>query len=165
MNLGFPSQQELIVEAIRAQLLNPLLAVDVEHWVACHVDSENFEEGQYPNYLGDDPGEFQTGVRYEISEHSPLRGVICEAKFNPWQAIAGIRYQAENRLYLPDHPGEIFKLHDSLPKLQDKFIIRGHTHYAMGPATPCHSGEVVAMWQVDLASQRIPVEDHGYQDY
>jgi hypothetical protein len=156
-----PSQADLIVGTIKSQLSNPLLSVPVRHFVARHAEPENFERG-YPDYLGPNPGQQETGVIYEEASNSPLRGVFCKAKISLTQALAGNRYQAENRLYLAEHPGDVVKLDDAFPKLQDKFIIMNGTHYAVGPATPCHSGEIIAMWQVDLISQRIPVEEDAY---
>lgn len=156
-----PSQADLIVGTIKAQLSNPLLSVPVQHFVANHAGSENFERG-YPDYLGPAPGQQETGVVYEEAPNSPLRGVFCKAKISLVQVLAGNRYQAENRLYLAEYPGDVVKLDDNLPKLQDKFVIMGGVHYAVGPATPCHAGEIIAMWQVDLISQRIPVEEDAY---
>ena len=160
--MPIPSQADLIVETIKAQLSNPLLSVPVQHFVAKHAGPENFERG-YPDYLGPAPGQQETGVIYEEAAHSsPLRGIFCKAKISLVQALAGNRYQAENRLYLAEYPGNVVRLDDNLPKLQDKFVIMGGVHYAVGPAIPCHSGEIVALWQIDLMSQRIPVEEDAY---
>jgi hypothetical protein len=118
---------------------------------------ENFTPYGQPDYLAADPGIHATGVKYMPSEKNPLRGVYCRAPIRPLQDKGGIYYQAQMELYLPDNPGEIYVLDDKYPKRQDAFEIAGQRYYAIAPATPCMSGEVIAAWKIELNLERYPV--------
>lgn len=138
-------------------IANPSFGTTVAHFQATHATG-TFDDRGRPDYLSKtDIGVNQTGVNYAPNPANPIRGVFCQAKRQPRQQPGGIYYDAQFELYVAENLGEVYRLFDDRPKLQDRFDIHGQSYYAIAPAMPCAVGDTVAAWQIQLNIQRYPV--------
>ncbi len=147
---------DLAIQAIAQILSNPLFGTPFEHFQA-QIAASSFNEKGQPDYLSFNPGAYNSGIEYIPNPANPLRGLFCQAprRFN--QQPDGIRYEATMELYVQVNLGQVFKVQDRFPKLQDKFVVNGQTYYAANPAFPCQMGEAIAAWKIELALERYPV--------
>lgn len=157
-SLGFQTtvQAGWLQQVVGNVLQNPLLGTTILHFQAFLAGPENFNEQGKPDYLAPGAGLYGSGVRYTPNPKNPLRGVFCRKPLRPFQENAGIHYQAECEIYLPEDPGEVFILDDKYPKRQDRFEVAGGVYYATAPVFPCQIGDTVAAWQVSLSRERFP---------
>lgn len=153
----------LAVGIVQNAIANSIYSATVLHFQASHVDSANFNERGRPDWLGVDTGEQGTGVTYTPNPNNPLKGIFCPAPKRPIQGPEGIYYQADMELYLANYPGDVFRLFDNRPKLQDRFDIHNQRYYATSPAMPCALGDNLAAWKIALIIERSPVgEDRAW---
>ena len=158
-SLGFlpDPQSSYLQQAIERLVKWPQFGVPVEHYMAQLVADETFDKQGQPDYLAQEAGEFESGVKYLSNPRNPLRGIFCRAPIRPNQETSGLFYQSETDLYLPVDPGNVCVLEDNRPKRQDRFDIQGARYYAVAPAMPCQIGEVVSMWKISISRERYPV--------
>jgi hypothetical protein len=147
---------ELAIAALQSILNNPLFGTPFDHYQA-QIASSSFNAKGQPDYLSLDPGVYNSGIQYVANTANPLRGVFCPAPRRANQQIDGIRYEASMELYTQVDLGQVFKVQEKFPKLQDKFVINGQAFYAANPAFPCQMGEAIAAWKIELALERYPV--------
>lgn len=154
---AFSPQSGYLQQTLTNLFKQPYFGTPVEHFKAELVAAESFDKYGKPDWMAQESGQYDSGIKFAPNPDNPLRGVYCRAPLRPNQEPAGITLQAEVDLYLPVDPGDVFVLHDDRPKLQDKFVIQGNVFYATAPVFPCQVGEAVALWKVSLSRERYPV--------
>ena len=141
---------------VQNAIANGIHGTTVEHYQAQWVE-ESFSERGTPDYLAGEAGEQGTGIRYTANPQNPLKGAFCPTQKRPVQGPEGQYYQADMELYLAKFPGDVYRLDDKKPKLQDRFVIQGQRYYAIAPAMPCTLGDSAAAWKILLTIERSPV--------
>jgi len=135
-------------------------ATSIYHYQSELAEPSNFDDSYRPDYLAQDPGLYDSGVKYSPNPKNPLKGLFCPAKRNPFQALSGIYYQADIEIYLAEDPGPVFVLDGKYPKRQDAFEIVGQRYYATAPVFPCLQGDTVILWKISAALERYPVKSN-----
>jgi hypothetical protein len=157
LKLPNTAQGDIILRMLQSVAQNPLIGATIEHYFAQYVDDGSFTKYGQIDYLAQEVGQDQTGIKYVANPKNPIRGVFCSSGRRPVQDKGGIRYEAQPQIILLEDPGEVYSLDPEKPKRQDKFIVSGRTYYATAPAFPCQMGDTIAAFKIDLALERYPV--------
>ncbi|HEY9752454.1 MAG TPA: hypothetical protein V6C46_05860 [Coleofasciculaceae cyanobacterium] len=148
----------LAIAAIQ-NIIGGQFGTDVYHFQAQLAPTATFDDRDRPDYLAAEPGFNSTGIIFVANPKNPIKGIFCQAPQRPIQENAGIYFQADMELYLPEDIGPTFVVDTNGPKRQDKFVIFGTDYYSANPATPCILGMTTACWKISLTLQRYPVQN------